>query len=42
MEYIVVDERVVTQEGELRNSINKSSLGDTRVNFPYLVSHITV
>lgn len=42
MEHVVINKHVVTQKRVLRNSINQSSAGITRLSFPYLVLHVII
>ena len=42
MEYVVINQHVVSQERVLWNSINQSLVGDRHINVPYLESHVIV
>jgi hypothetical protein len=42
MEYIVIDEHVVSQERVLRNSIDQSLVGGRHMGVPYLELHVIV
>ena len=42
MEYVVIDEHVVSQERMLGNSTNQSLVGDAHISDPHLESHVTV
>jgi hypothetical protein len=42
MEYVVINEHVVSQERVLRNSINQSLVGDRHISDPYLELHVIV
>ncbi len=42
MEYVVINEHVVSQERVLGNTINQSLAGDLRTSIAYLEFHVTV
>ena len=42
MEYVVINEHVVSQERVLRNSTNQILVGDTLISVPYLELHVIV
>jgi hypothetical protein len=42
MEYVVINEHVVSQERVLWNSMNQSLVGDRHIRDPYLELHVIV